>query len=158
MVDPDDISAIATQREEEFTHHRQRWDLLSAIYHGKHAELWPQEFTEGEVPKNALFVRRSWDMFAHLVSKVPDVRTQPLALGPRAQARADVIEKICFSYNDNWAMPEKVDVMSHFLVGFGAFGAGVIPDPASGGPVLLVEDPRNVYPGPGWDSTSTHAT
>jgi hypothetical protein len=157
LPDPGVIMDLALQREMDMTAHRQRWDLLSHIYHGRHQELWPEEFREGEQPKNALFVRRSWNMFANLVSKVPDVRSQALSLASRARDRADKIERICLSYNTGWAMPEKADVLSHFLVGLGAAGAGIIPDPSVGGPTLLVEDPRNVLPGPGWDSTSMSA-
>ncbi|MEO7396941.1 MAG: hypothetical protein ABIW84_00095 [Ilumatobacteraceae bacterium] len=68
--------------------------------------------------------------------------------------RAERIEKICFTYNQMWSMKRKMRVAAHYAVGFGAVGMGIVPDMKSGWPMLHVEDPRNVFPGPAADATS----
>ena len=136
---------------------RARWDILEKVYHGRFQELWPKEFRAGEVPKTANFIRRDWDAFARMVGKVPDVRVTPLALSTRQQEKADRLEKACFAYNKLWDFKRKARVIGDYAVGFGAFGVGVVPHRGVGAPVLLVEDPRNILPGPGWDATSTYS-
>lgn len=157
MLDPRDITDIALQREQAMLGDRTRWDVLEKVYKGMFAELWPKEFRAGEVPKTANLIRRDWDAFARMVGKVPDIRVTPLSLSTRQQDRADRLEKICFAYNKMWDWKRKARVVGHYAVGMGAFGIGVIPHDGAGGPVLLVEDPRNCLPGPGWDSTSTYS-
>jgi len=156
-LDPEDIASLASEREQAMQSDRQRWDVLEKVYHGRFHELWPKEFRAGEIPKVANFIRRDWDAYARMVGKVPDIRVTPLKLSPREQDRADKLEKICFAYNRLWDFKRKARVIADFAVGFGAFGVGVFPNRRLGGPQLLVEDPRNVLPGPGWDSTSTYS-
>jgi hypothetical protein len=155
--DPQEVPDIAHERETAMQNDRTRWDVLEKVYHGRFAELWPQEFRAGEVPKTANFIRRDWDAFARMVGKVPDIRVTPLRLGTREQDRSDKLEKICFWYNRLWDYRRKARVIADFAVGMGAFGIGLIPHDAAEAPILLVEDPRNCLPGPGWDSTSTYA-
>lgn len=151
---PSEVVAIANDLSRDMHDDFQRWETLSHIYHGRFKELYPKEFRAGEIAKVANFIRRTWDMFARFVGKNPDKRVAPLSLSQKEQERADLLEKICFSYDHLWDIKRKMNVIAHYFVGFGAFAAGVMPDPTTRSPMLLVEDPRNVLPGPGWQSTS----
>lgn len=148
-----DVMDLASYRR-EFQHDRRRWDDLDAIYNGRHKDLFPKEFRKGEVQKIAGFIRRSWLLFARHVGKVPDLYVMPMTLEARETDRAEAIEKVCYSYNEAWAMPRKARVIAHYLTGFGAGAVGVVPNHGKKQPQLLVEDPRNVYPGASWDGTS----
>lgn len=154
-LEPADLIDLASVRAGEFRADHDRMTRLESIFNGGHKDLFPREFRADELEKIAGFIRRSWKMFATHVGKVPDVRVAPLALGDRAQKRADGQEKICFCYNDVWGMRYAMNRIAWYQVGFGVFAAGIFPDVRSGYPMLLVEDPRHVLPGPGWQSTST---
>lgn len=151
----DDVIDLARQRAIDFASDHSRWTLLSEIYRGKHKTLFPLEFRPDESAKIAGFIRRSWKMFAKLVGKVPDVYVAPLSERKNQKAKAEKLEKICFAYHLSWAMKRKMKSFATFYVGLGAAGIGVVPDPRSESPMLLIEDPRNVLPGAGWDSAST---
>lgn len=154
-LEPAQIYAIAQERSRSFGPDQKRWNLLADVYNGDIRKHYPDEFREGEVAKIANFIRRSWDMFARLVGKVPDIESIPLSLSSQDMDRKDKIEKICFAYNRIWDLKRKVNIMAHYYVGFGAVGVGIVPNPKIGSPQLLVEDPRNVLPGAGWESTGT---
>ena len=149
-----DIFDLSIQRERQFTTDRTRWNIMSNIYRGQHRAIYPEEFREGEVAKIAGFIKRSWDMFTRLVGKVPDVRSTPLRLTQKERTRAEMIEKICFGYNQDWKMRRRMKVWAHYQVGYGAVAVGVVPNEQTKSPMFLVEDPRNALPGPGWDATS----
>lgn len=149
-----DIAAIADDRLRAMTADRERWTTMSKIYSGKHRELFPREFPKGDVDKIAGFIKRSWRMFARMVAKVPDIQVAPLTLRDEDVARAEKQEMICFAYNSEWRMRRKMQALAHYFVGFGAVGVGVFPDALRRTPKLLVEDPRNVLPGPSWEAST----
>lgn len=157
LLSPGEIKELADSIRRGLGTERAQWDMLSAIYRGQHHELFPKEFRRGEQPKIAGFLRRSWDGFAHLTAKVPDIRATPIKLTQKEQERADTIEKICFTFNDDsqWNMRRTMKKIAHHYVGMQAVGVGLTPDFNTKTIRLLVEDPRNVLPGPRWDATTS---
>lgn len=149
-----EIRDLAHYRSMQMADDHIRMETLAHIYRGRHKHLFPAEFREGEVVKIAGFIRRAWRSFARMTGKVPDIRVAPISLSSRNQDAADRVEKICFSYNRTWDMQRKMNILAHYLVGMGAVGTGIIPDPRAQSPILLVEDPRNCFPGPTYESTS----
>jgi len=140
---PTDIDALTQWRAMQFGDLRQQWDILAAIWRGAHKDLFPDEYPAEEIPKVAGFIRRSAKMFGRLVGVVPDAYVSPLAQTAKALADQDRIEKIIAGYNDVWAMELKMGILANYEVLMGAAAVGVIPDPRTKYPQMLVEDPRN---------------
>lgn len=155
---PTDIDALTQWRAMQFGDLRQQWDILAAIWRGAHKDLFPDEYPAEEIPKVAGFIRRSAKMFGRLVGVVPDAYVSPLAQTAKALADQDRIEKIIAGYNDAWAMELKMGILANYEVLMGAAAVGVIPDPRTKYPQMLVEDPRNTLPGAGWTSTGISGT
>lgn len=149
-----EINELAQFRTQQFASDRRKWDILSAIWYGRHADLYPDEFPTKGVQQQAGLVRRSWKMFARHIGKPATIYVSPLKETAGAKNDADRLEKIAVNYNRVWAMQRKAKAKAIFSVGFGAVGIGLVADPRIGYPQLLVEDPRNCLPGAGWDSTS----
>jgi len=149
-----EINELAQFRTQQFASDRKKWDILSAIWYGRHADLYPDEFPSKGVQQQAGLVRRSWKMFARHVGKAPTIYVSPLKETAGAKDDADRLEKIAINYNRVWALQRKAKALGVFSVGFGACGVGLVADPRIGYPQLLIEDPRNCLPGAGWDSTS----
>lgn len=133
-----------------------RWYKMRKILAGEHRDLFPMEFRAGEVEKIAGFIRRSWRMFSRHVGKLPDIQVSSLSQKDKDKDRAERQENICFAYNDVWGQRFKMRILAQYLVGFGSVGSLVVPDPVSGYPMHLVEDPAHVLPGPGYASPDAH--
>lgn len=158
ILDGAEILAIATDRERAFAGDHARMTNMAKIWSGKHRQLFPREFPPDDVDKNALLIRRTWQMFARACGKVPDVQVAALSLSDADKRRAEKQENICFAYNQSWEMRRRMAEIARYFVGFGAFACGVFPDVRRVTPKLLVEDPRNVLPGASWEATTLPTT
>src|SRR5260370_17118078 len=155
---PADIDALTQWRAMQFGDLRQQCAILAAIWRGAHKDLFPDEYPAEMIPRAAGFCRRSAMMFGRLVGGVPDAYVSPLAQTAKGLADQDRIEKIIAGYNDVWAMELKMGILANYEVLMGAAAVGVIPDPRTKYPQMLVEDPRNALPGAGWTSTGISGT
>lgn len=148
-----DIQDLAIWRSQQFNRYRRKWDILSAIWHGKHRQMFPDEFPDSDLLFIAGFIRRSWKLFARMIGKVPTLFVDALDLGEGLE-QAATVERVGYVYHRVWDMQRKMRSLGIFAAGFGAAGLVTLPDPRVKFPMLLIEDPRNVLPGPGWTAAS----
>lgn len=135
-----------------------RWDTLLDVYHGNYARLYPEEFRRGEIPKTANWIKLGWDRYATMVGKLPVNKVPPSGAKRITQNRADKIERILVSYDNNSSMTSVAKWYSWFLVGLGAAALGVMPDPMLKGPRIYTKDPRTVLVEPGAGSIPLTST
>lgn len=154
-----EILDLTSDREDQMGDALSTWNELSQVYRGNYRELQANWFRNTSRTVGARIIRHSWDMFARLVGKVPDKQVMPLGMEVSDRERAEAQEKVLINYDRVWGAKNKLSAGAHYLVGFGAMAVGTFPNPdAPEGmnyPMLLVEDPRNVYPGPTWDAPGT---
>jgi hypothetical protein len=152
---PQEIGELAQWRYMQMNKYRATWDILSAIYAGRHSDLFPDEFPAGDVAKIAGFIRHAVNVKKGYVAAVPNVYVTPLKETAAGHAVQDTLEKIIAAYHSAWVMKARMNPFALFEVLFGAVALGCVPDPRSKMPQMLVEDPRNALPGAGWTGTTT---
>jgi hypothetical protein len=135
-----------------------RWQTLIDVYHGNYHELWPAEFRRGEVPKVANWIKLAWDRYAKMVGKLPSNHVPPNSAVRMTQNRADKVEHILVSYDNQSGIESLLKWYAWYLVGLGAGSFGVMPDPVLKGPRYFVKDPRVTLVEPGAGSIPLTST
>jgi len=93
-----------------------------------------------------------------MVGKVAANRVPPSGVSRITQTRADKIERILVSYDNNSGMATLSKWYAWYLVLLGASAIGVMPDPTLKGPRYFVKDPRTVLAEPGMGSIPLTST
>ncbi len=155
MQSIDDILSLRVELLDYWREFHARADDLIQVYHGNYHNMWPEEFRRGEVPKNANWIKLSWDRFATMVGKLPSSHVPPSRIRRLTQAKADKVEKVLSWYDYSSGMKRLMKWYAWWVIGTGASAIGVMPDPILKGPRYAVRDPRTVLTEPGAGSVPT---
>lgn len=153
MASATDIYGLLSDRRDFYAERNSRYDHMIKVWHGKLDELYPAEFPQEDLPKIANFAKLAWDSYAAMCGKVPDKVIRPAGLTDAAEKRASRIEQICAAYDEGSRIKLLTFIHFWYLVGLGSSVRGVVPNFSTKMPQFVVEDPRNCYPTPSFEST-----